>query len=45
MDKKVLKLYVTPEEEIIDMELEGQVLTASDPEGGELPTNPIEEVD
>jgi len=45
MDKKELKLYVTPEQEIIDLELEGQVLTTSDPEGGELPELPIKDMD
>jgi hypothetical protein len=29
MDKKELKLYVTPAQEIIEMELEGQLLNAS----------------
>ena len=29
MDKKELKLYVTPAQEIIKMELEGQLLDAS----------------
>jgi hypothetical protein len=31
MDKKELKLYVTPEQEIINLELEGQLLDASLP--------------
>ena len=44
MDKKELKLYVTPEQEIINLELEGHVLTISDPNGGELPTNPVEDL-
>lgn len=29
MDKKVLKLYVTPAVEIIDLEVEGQLLAGS----------------
>jgi hypothetical protein len=29
MDKKELKLYVTPEQEILDLELEGQLLNGS----------------
>jgi hypothetical protein len=29
MDKKELKLYVTPEQEIINLELEGQLLDGS----------------
>jgi hypothetical protein len=48
MDKKELKLYVTPEQEIIDLELEGQVLTTSDDDdnqGGNLPTIPVTPVD
>lgn len=37
MDKKEFKLYVTPGQEIIDLELEGHLLSVSDPEGAELP--------
>ena len=44
MDKKELKLYVTPAQEIIKLELEGQLLNASNekpdwdfaPEGDDL---------
>ena len=35
MDKKELKLYVTPGQEIIDLELEAQLLAGSD--GASLP--------
>jgi hypothetical protein len=48
MDKKELKLYVTPEQEIIDLELEAQLLAGSgedDPNGGELPELPIKDMD
>ena len=29
MDKKELKFYVTPEHEVVDLELEGQLLAGS----------------
>ena len=45
MDKKELKLYVTPEQEIIDLELEAQLLAGSDPNGAELPTGEEEHYD
>lgn len=38
MDKKELKLYVTPEQEIIDLELEAQLLAGSGEDDG--PTLP-----
>ena len=43
-----LLISVTPEQEIIDLELEGQVLTTSDDDdnqGGNLPTIPVTPMD
>jgi hypothetical protein len=34
MDKKELKLYVTPSQEIVDFELDGQILAGSGKIGG-----------
>ena len=42
---KEFKFYEEPELELIDLELEGQLLSESNPEGGELPELPPVDVD
>ena len=42
---KDLKFYEEPELELIDLVMEGQLLSESDPEGGELPELPPVDVD
>lgn len=44
MDKKELKLYVTPGQEIIDLELEAQLLAGSGKDAS-LPSGEEEEFD
>lgn len=36
MNKKEMKFYETPEMELVEFDVEGQILAGSDPEGGEL---------